>query len=62
MSKYNFNKVAMHGCSPVNLMYIFRKLFLKNTSGRRLLSIIFSLLSYQKKETHTVQYIIFGIS
>ena len=49
MSKYDFNKVAMHGCSPVNLMYIFRKLFLKNTSGRLLLSIIFSLLSYQKK-------------
>ena len=26
-----------HGCSPVNLMYIFRTPFLKNTTGRQLL-------------------------
>ena len=26
-----------HGCSPVNLLYIFRKPFSKNTSGQLLL-------------------------
>ena len=41
----NFNKVAVqsnfieitlwwHGCSPVNLLHIFRISFSKNTSGR----------------------------
>ena len=40
MSKCDFNKVALrHGCSPVNLLHIFRTLFLKNTSGRLLLSV-----------------------
>ena len=29
----DFNKVAKQGYSPVNLLYIFRKPFLKNTSG-----------------------------
>ena len=28
-----------HGCSPVNLLHIFRALFLKNTSGRQLLHV-----------------------
>ena len=33
----NFNEITLrHGCCPVNLMYIFRTLFLKNTSGRLL--------------------------
>ena len=43
MPKYNFNKVAKHycnfietalrhGCSPVNLLHIFRTPFPKNTS------------------------------
>ena len=36
-----FNKVAKHGCSPVNLLHIFRKPFPKNTSGRLLLSHFF---------------------
>ena len=31
MPKCDFNKVE---CSPVNLLHIFRTLFLKNTSGR----------------------------
>ena len=36
MPKCDFNKVETtlrHGCSPVNLLHIFRTLFLKNTSG-----------------------------
>ena len=45
MLKYDFNKVAKqlywnrirHGCSPVNLLHLFRTTFLKNTSGWLLL-------------------------
>ena len=34
----NFIEIALrHGCSPVNLLHIFRTPFLKNTSGRVLL-------------------------
>ena len=31
------NITLHHGCSPVNLLHIFRRLFPKNTSGRLLL-------------------------
>ena len=42
---YNFIKITLqHGYSPVNLLHIFRTLFLKNTSGRLLL--LFSHNSY----------------
>ena len=34
MPKCNFNKIAKHVCSPVNLLCIFRIPFPKNTSGR----------------------------
>ena len=37
MSKCDFNKVAKHGCSTVNLQHIFRTPFTKNTSERLLL-------------------------
>ena len=47
MPKYDFNKVALatlfieialrHGCSPVNLLLIFRTPFAKNISGWLLL-------------------------
>ena len=42
MPKCDFNKVALqitlrHGCSPVNLLHIFRTPFPKNTSGWLLL-------------------------
>ena len=50
MPKCDFNKVALlsnfieialrHGCSPVNLLRIFRIPFLRNTSGRLLLKLI----------------------
>ena len=44
MPKCDFNKVASnfieialrHGCSPVNLLHIFKAAFPKNTSGRLL--------------------------
>ena len=37
----NFIETALrHGCSPVNLLHIFRTLFLKNTPGWLLLTII----------------------
>ena len=58
MSKYdlqsNFVEITLqHGCSPVNLLHIFRTLLPKNTSGGLLLKfkgkqIIFSKV--QKKE------------
>ena len=40
MPKCGFNKVALtlrHGCSPVNLLHIFRTPFPRNTYGRLLL-------------------------
>ena len=46
MPKCNFNKVAnsetalRRGCSPVNLLHIFKTTFLQNTSGRLLLGLI----------------------
>ena len=37
---YNFIEITLwHGCSSVNLLHIFRKLFYKNTSGELLLCI-----------------------
>ena len=46
MSKCDFNKVALlyllrHGCSPVNLLQIFRTPFRRNTSARLFLIIDF---------------------
>ena len=42
----NFIEIALrYGCSPVNLLHIFRAPFLKNTSGGLLLKI----LHYTKK-------------
>ena len=39
----NFIEITLrHACSPVNLLHIFRTLFLKNTSGRLLLSLLSS--------------------
>ena len=40
MPKCDFNKVAKHGCSPVNLLHIFRTTFLRNTSGWLLLDLL----------------------
>ena len=38
MPKCNFNNVAKQGCSPVNLLHIFRTPLLKNTSGQLFMS------------------------
>ena len=35
--KYDFNIAYRYGCSPLNLLHIFRTPFRKNTSGRLLL-------------------------
>ena len=37
MPKCDFNKVALHGCTPVNLLHIIRTPFTKNTYGWLLL-------------------------
>ena len=42
MPKCNFNKITLqialrHGCSPANVLHIFRKSFPKNTAARLLL-------------------------
>ena len=40
MAKCNVNKVAFHGCTPVNLLQIFRTPFLKNSFGWLLFKVI----------------------
>ena len=37
MPKCDFKIALRHGCSPVNLLHIFRTPFPKNTSGRLIL-------------------------
>ena len=38
MPKCDFNKIALwHGCSPVNLLHVFRKPFPRNNSRQLLL-------------------------
>ena len=61
MPKWNFNFIEIalwHGCSPVNLLHIFRTPFPKNTSGWLLLNvlvinrigvILFYLITIQQK-------------
>ena len=44
MRKCDLNKAAKQGCSPLNLLYIFRTYFPKNTSEGLLLSLIVSHL------------------
>ena len=40
MPKCDFNKVALYGCSPVDLLHILRTLFSKNTSWWLLLYLV----------------------
>ena len=67
MLKYDFNKVAkqsnfieftfQYGCPPLNLLHIFRTLFLKNNSGGLLL--ILTYRTYQKSlTTVSINYLI----
>ena len=51
MPKYDFNKVVLHECSPINLLHIFRAPFLKNTSVWLLLSTV-RYLSEEKENVH----------
>ena len=44
MPRRDFNKVALRrGCSPVNLLHIFRTFFAKNTSERLLLHKVYNI-------------------
>ena len=60
MLKCNFNKVLCnfieialrHGCSPVNLLHIFRTAFLKNTSGQLLL-LFLEMVCYKFTKRYT---------
>ena len=52
----NFIEIILrHGCSPVNLLYIFRTPFTKNVSGRLLLHFVFQFLdlnSYSQPQNY----------
>ena len=50
-----------HGCSPVNLLHIFRTPFTKNTSGWLLLEIIKNDAKLDMDYSHLVAFIIFII-
>ena len=48
----NFTEITLrHGCSPVNLLHIFRTPFTENTSGRLLL--YYSILTWTKSKYFT---------
>ena len=50
MSKCDLNKVALqHGCSPVNLLHIFRTPFTQSTSGWLLLQCIRLIVSFRTR-------------
>ena len=63
MPKCDFNKVAIeitlrHGCSPVNLLHIFRAPFSKNTSGPLLLFYTFpKAIVHECQRSCNFQYI-----
>ena len=42
----------LHGCSPVNLLHIFRTPFTKNTSARLLLPLVFYLFEFNPQYWH----------
>ena len=45
MPRCDFNKVALHGCSPVNVLHIFRTSFPRNTyEGLLLITSVIKLL------------------
>ena len=49
----NFIEITLlHGCSPVNLLHIFRAPFTKNTSGRLLLNL--DLSSIRNSESNSI--------
>ena len=48
MPKCYFNKVAWHGCPPVNLLHIFRTPFSKKTSRGLLLKLCYNKNCYSE--------------
>ena len=54
MPKCDFNKVALHGYSPVNLLHIFRTAFLRSTSGGLLLDVGLDPRSGQGFQFHSL--------
>ena len=52
---FNFIRIALrHGCSPVNFPHIFRTPFLKNISGRLLLTIVNVFSSFVPNKIITI--------
>ena len=52
---FNFIRIALrHGCSAVNFLHIFRTPFLKNTSGRLLLTIVNVFSSFVPNKIITI--------
>ena len=53
----NFIEITLqHGCSLVNLLHIFRKPFLKNTSGGLLLTVGFTKSTREYRNSETVDH------
>ena len=51
MPKCDFNKVALHGCSPVNLLHIFRTPFLRTPLDGCFCIVSDIVVDYNAKET-----------
>ena len=50
--------VLQHGCSPVNLLHVFRTPFLKNTSGRLLSILTWCHYQYPAKNPGLYRYLL----
>ena len=59
----NFIEISLrHGCSPVNLLHIFRTPFLKNTSGRLLPFLVKQSVNYDElDEANYVELIYYKV-
>ena len=59
----NFIEITLqHGCSPINLLHIFRTPFLKNTSGWSLLKVIIDSNRFQRLKIYQTLLIFFSKS
>ena len=59
----NFIEIELrHGCSPINLLHIFRTPFLKNTSGWSLLKVIIDSNRFQRLKIYQTLLIFFSKS
>ena len=63
--KFNFIEITLrHGCFPVNLLHIFRTVFLKNTSGWLLLNLVWNPVLHNhnvSKSTYGAHWASFSI-